>query len=92
MFLIDNILLAPVHGIFWILREIHHAAQQEFASESESITAELTELYMMLETGKITEGEFDACERLLLDRLDAIQKSHGTADENGEDDGYEEEE
>ena len=73
MFLVDDILLAPVHGIFWIFREIRNAANQEYASESESITAELTELYMMLETGKITEGEFDARERVLLDRLDAIQ-------------------
>jgi hypothetical protein len=79
MFLIDNLLLAPVHGIFWIFREIHNATQQEYASEGESLTAQLTELYMMLETGKIGEEEFDTCERVLLDRLDAIQESHGAA-------------
>lgn len=87
MFLVDDILLAPVHGIFWIFREIRDAAQQEYDGESESITAELSELYMMLETGKITEGEFDARERILLDRLDAIQKTPGAAGENGEDEG-----
>ena len=85
MFLVDDILLAPVHGIFWIFREIHNATQQEYASESESITAELTTLYMMLETGKISEEEFDACERVLLDRLDAVQGSHGVTVEEGAD-------
>jgi len=29
---------------------------------------------MMLETGKITEAEFDAREKELLDRLDEIQE------------------
>jgi len=85
MFLVDDLLLAPVHGIFWIFREIRNAAQQECDGESESITAELTALYMMLETGKITEGEFDACERVLLDRLDAIEGSAAAAGVNGED-------
>jgi hypothetical protein len=92
MFLIDDILLAPAHGILWIFREIRNAAQQEQDGESESITAELTELYMMLETGKITEGEFDASERVLLDRLDAIRESHGATGENGEDEGCEQDE
>jgi len=76
MFLVDDILLAPVHGIFWVFREIRNAAQQECDSESESITAELSELYMMLETGRLTETEFDAQEKDLLDRLDRIQEQH----------------
>lgn len=85
MFLVDDILLAPAHGILWIFREIHNAAQQEYASEAESITVELTDLYMMLETGRITEKEFDSRERVLLDRLDAVQGSPATARENGTD-------
>ena len=92
MFLVDDILLAPVHGIFWIFREIYNATQQEYANESEAITAELTELYMMLETGKITEEEFDACERVLLDRLDAIQESPPAVGENDDNEDCEEHE
>ncbi|MBN1841105.1 MAG: gas vesicle protein GvpG [Deltaproteobacteria bacterium] len=76
MFIVDNILLFPVHGFFWILREIHNAAQQEVVNEADAITMELSELYMMLETEKITEDEFDAREKTLLDRLDEIQ-GHG---------------
>jgi hypothetical protein len=73
MFIVDNILLSPFHGIFWIFREIRDAAQQEFANAAETITAELSELYMMLETERITEAEFDAREKELLDRLERIK-------------------
>jgi len=73
MLIIDNILLSPVRGILWIFRELHNAARKEIENEAESITAELSELYMMLETGKITESEFDTREKELLDRLDEIQ-------------------
>jgi hypothetical protein len=74
MLIIDDILLFPIKSIFWMFREIHNAAQQELASEAEAITAELSELYMMLETGRITEDEFDTREKQLLDQLDQIQE------------------
>jgi len=73
MFLLDDILLAPARGLFWIFKEIHHAAEEAQANEAESITTKLSELYMMLETGQLTEEEFDAEEMVLLDRLDAIK-------------------
>jgi hypothetical protein len=73
MFLVDDILLSPVKGVLWVFREIHDAAQQELAGESETITAALSELYMRLETEQITEAEFDAQEKVLLDRLDRLQ-------------------
>ncbi len=73
MFILDDILLFPVRSILWIFRELHNAAQEEIENEADSITNELSDLYMMLETGKITESEFDAREKELLDRLDEIQ-------------------
>ncbi len=73
MLLVDDILFSPVKSIFWIFRELHNAAQQEKINEAETLTAELSELYMMLETGKITEEEFDEKEGQILDRLDEIQ-------------------
>ena len=72
MFLVDDLLLAPAHGLLWIFQEIHRAAQQEMVSDAESITADLSALYMQLETGKLTEAEFDAEEKILLERLDRI--------------------
>lgn len=74
MFVVDDLLMAPAHGLLWIFREIHRAAQEEMVSDAESITAELSALYMRLETGKLTEEEFAAEEKLLLERLDKIHK------------------
>jgi len=85
MLIIDDILLFPIKSILWMFREIHNAAQQELATEAETITVELSELYMMLETGRITEDEFDAREKKLLDRLDKIQEQGTrTEDEDNE--------
>ncbi len=79
MFLVDDILLSPVKGVLWVFREIHDAAQKEKAGESEAITAALSELYMRLETGQIAEEEFDAQEKVLLDRLDRLQAEEKAA-------------
>ena len=73
MLIVDDILLFPARSIFWLFREICNATRQEIADEAEAITHELSELYMMLETGKINESEFDAREKDLLDRLDKIE-------------------
>ena len=73
MLLVDDLLLAPLTGLLWVFRKIHEAAQEEMLGEADAITQELRDLYMMLETGRITEAEFDARERALLDRLEVIQ-------------------
>ena len=74
MFVVDDLLMAPARGLLWIFQEIHRAAQEEQVTDTESITAELSALYMRLETGKLTEEEFDSEEKLLLERLDRIHK------------------
>ncbi len=73
MLIIDNILWLPISGILSIVREVHNAAQQELDAETETITSELRDLYMLLETGKITSAAFDAREKELLDRLEEIE-------------------
>ena len=73
MLLIDDILLFPINSIFWVFRGIHEAVQNELDTEIEDITAGLSQLYMMLETGILTEAEFNAREKELLDRLDELQ-------------------
>lgn len=88
MLLVDDILLFPVSGLLWVLREIHHAVDADRANEADTITARLSELYMMLETGQMTEAEFDAVEKTLLDRLDVLKEGESEeADASvGEDD------
>jgi len=85
--LVDDLLLAPLTGLLWVFRKIHDAAQEEMLGEADAITGELRELYMMLETGAVTEAEFDARERTLLDRLEVAQArgSGPGAEDTGED-------
>lgn len=91
MLIIDDILLSPVRGIFWIFQKVSDAAQQELDGEAENITAQLSELYMMLETKSITEQEFDEREMVLLDRLDKVQqRATGDDDEAGNEEEGEE--
>ncbi len=87
MFLIDDILLSPIHGLLWVFREINAAAAQDKAAEPATITAKLGELYMMLEAGQMTEAEFDAAEKVLLDRLDFLNGETSSTD--NEDEEYE---
>jgi hypothetical protein len=75
MFLLDDILLAPFRGLMWIGENIRDAADQERGAEADAITLELQRLYTTLESGQITEAEFDLKEAELLDRLDQIQES-----------------
>lgn len=81
MVIVDDILLFPVRSIFWIFREVYNAAQEEVAGETESIKAELMDLYMMLETGRITEQEFATREKTLLDQLEQLQEKGVGLDE-----------
>ena len=85
MLIVDDILFFPARSILWIFREMCNAAREEIENEAVSITYELSELYMMLETGKITESEFDTREKELLDRLDEIQEQ-GTGIQNEDND------
>ena len=88
MVLVDDVLLFPVHSLLWIVREIHNAAQEELVTEAESISAELSNLYMRLETGRISEQEFTQEETVLLERLDRSQK-RATGGEADQDEGEE---
>ncbi|MCK9636532.1 MAG: gas vesicle protein GvpG [Methylobacter tundripaludum] len=58
----------------WIFRQIHELAEEELAGEADRIRESLTELYMQLEAGQITEEEFEQQEAVLLDRLDALDE------------------
>jgi hypothetical protein len=86
MLLVDDILCFPVTSIFWMFREIGKVAEEELAGEAQSVTEQLRLLYMQLETGGITEQQFDAEEKLLLDRLDAIDSRRKGEEEDEEPD------
>ena len=54
MFILDDILLFPVRGVTWIAKKVYELAEEEFENEAASIRAELSDLYMRLETGELT--------------------------------------
>ena len=73
MFIIDDILLAPIKGIVWIGKKIEEVAKRE-TSDKSKIQEQLLELQMRLELEEITESEYEKEETRLLKELNRIQK------------------
>ena len=73
MFIIDDILLAPIKGIVWIGKKIEEIVKKE-TSDKSKIQENLLELQMRLELEEITEAEYEKEEPKLLKELDRIQK------------------
>jgi len=70
---VDDILLFPVRSLLFIFKEIHQAALEELRQQAEHIRQELIALYLKLESGQISESEFEEREAILLDRLDELE-------------------
>ena len=85
MFILDNLLLAPFNSLLWVFKEVNQVVQQETSGEAEGVTRMLSELYMRLDTGSITEEQFEVEEKQLLDRLDAIELRRSGGEEESED-------
>jgi hypothetical protein len=73
MMLIDDLLLAPVRGLMFVLREVARQAEEEQANEERALMAELAALHRALEAGEVTEAQFDRREGELLTRLDRLR-------------------
>lgn len=85
MVIVDDILLFPMRGLLFVFQEIHKAVQQEFKNEAEAIRGELSRLYLLLESGQLTEAQFDESEKKLLDRLDELEGYRGETEDQAED-------
>jgi hypothetical protein len=86
MLLVDDLLLLPLRGIALVAQKIHQAAEQESADEALAIRDELRQMYMKVETGELSEAEFDALEKPLLDRLDKLESRGADDDDDGQTD------
>jgi len=73
MFLIDDLLLAPVNGFRFILGQIQKMADQELNDDT-VIKEQLLELQMRLELDEISDEDFRAQEAELFARLRAIRQ------------------
>ena len=74
MFIIDDILLAPVKGIVYIAKKIQELSEEEIEGTPEKLKRELLELQMLFETDQIGEEEYSKKEKNVLERLNALQK------------------
>jgi hypothetical protein len=70
--MLGSLLLSPITGLSFILREIAHAVDEAREADRRAIMAELQELHRRIESGDIAEADFDTQEAALLDRLDAL--------------------
>ena len=73
MFLIDDILLAPIKGIVWIAEKIRDMALEELEDTPEKLQRELLDLQMALESEQITEAEYQKKEKDILERLESLK-------------------
>jgi Gas vesicle protein G len=72
MFLIDDLLLAPVNGFKFILGQIQKMADQELNDDT-LIKEQLLDLQMRLELDEISEEEFREREEELFGRLRVLK-------------------
>lgn len=73
MFLLDDILLAPLKGVVWLGRKINEVIERELSDEGR-IREKLMELQLKFELDQISEEEYNKQEKELLGRLDAVRK------------------
>jgi len=73
MFLLDDLILAPVKGIMWMAEQIQEEANCQLF-DVPAIKARLAEVQELYDSGLISEAEFCKAEDKLLARLNAAQE------------------
>ena len=76
MFLIDDILLAPLKGVVYLAKKIHELAEEELEDTGEKLKRELLDLQMLFETDQINEEEYQKKEKDILERLEALKEKN----------------
>ena len=74
MFILDDILLAPIKGVIWLGEKFNEVVEEEVSSEGR-IKERLMELQLRFELDEISEEEYEQKEEELLKQLDAIKKT-----------------
>lgn len=74
MFILDDILLAPLKGVLWIGKKLNEVVQKETTDEGK-IKEELMKLQLQFELDEIDEEKYMEQEKELLARLEAIRKA-----------------
>lgn len=72
MFLVDDIVMAPVKGLYSVFKIIHDRVNEELYNP-EKIQEDIMKLQLKFEMDEISEEEYDKLEAELLERLEASQ-------------------
>ena len=81
MFLIDDILLAPLKGVFFLAEKINEVITKETSDEG-AIKERLMALQLKFEMDEINEQEYDKREDELLDLLANIREEKQNKQKN----------
>src|SRR5262245_58542220 len=73
MFLIDDVLFAPGKGAFVLFQQLARKAQEEWLDD-DAIKQDLQRMYELLESGRISDKDFEEHECRLLARLEEIAR------------------
>ncbi|NQU86935.1 MAG: gas vesicle protein GvpG [Mariniphaga sp.] len=73
MFIIDDLLMAPLKGIIFLGKKINEVIEKEMSDEG-SIKERLMALQLKFEMDEIDEEEYDKREDELLELLENIRK------------------
>ena len=73
MFLLDDILLAPIKGVKWIGEKLRDVADQELF-DPDKIREELMTLQAKLDMGEMKEEDYSVREKELLERLSQLKE------------------
>ncbi len=68
-----GLLTAPFRGLLRVFEEVAEMAERELYNK-DAVRAELTDLYVRLEAGSLSEEEFDQREAELVERLEEIEE------------------
>lgn len=69
MFIIDDLLLLPFQFMWEIVNGIKDKVDEELYPDEEQCKEKLMKLNMLLESGQLSEEEYDAQEEKLMKRL-----------------------
>ncbi len=75
MFLLDDLLFAPIKGLATVCQKVQEAAVEDLDRQEKAVLADLAELHRMLAAGQIGDDDFNLREAGVLDRLDACQRA-----------------
>jgi len=75
MFILDDILMAPIKGIIWIGKKVDEIAQNELVDDEIKLKRELQEAQMLFEMDEIIEEEYTKREQAILKRLNALRQA-----------------